>query len=520
MALDPRTLQILMAMQPMAEQRAAMSGGLTLGPDGSSKVAPTWLRARDTEPMPPAPSPQGGLPSGQFAPQAGNMLAYAGGSPQPGPMPPQMDMPQRAPAPPPNRLALPPVAPPDVEATGSVTPSPAPANMLAGRRYDPAAGTNEPRFITPPASGGSGAPPLPPQGGSAPMGAPSAPAPTPASGGFFDGAGGDFLMGTLLGGGLRGGFKAAYLGGKERDLQARTANATNMTAQAALRLGVPKETVQAIAAMPDGGKQLADLVVDIQKTALNGGNSKFTDDQREYQMAVQQGYTGTFLDYQKEMKRAGASQNNVNVNNGENAFDKKNAENMANRFDALATEGQNARADVARIGILRDSVKNMPGGVLGGIQSLASQWGIKVGENASNVEVANSIINTLVPQQRPVGSGTMSDRDVQLFKDSLPSLSNTPEGNKVIIDTMQSMAEYKLALGEIAAKAQMGQISKEDAVRMMAQVADPLATFKSYQQTAPKGDAPQGAPAVGTVMDGYRFKGGDPSDQNNWERPN
>jgi hypothetical protein len=30
--------------------------------------------------------------------------------------------------------------------------------------------------------------------------------------------------------------------------------------------------------------------------------------------------------------------------------------------------------------------------------------------------------------------------------------------------------------------------------------------------------APTGAPAVGTVMQGYRFKGGNPADKNNWEK--
>lgn len=38
-------------------------------------------------------------------------------------------------------------------------------------------------------------------------------------------------------------------------------------------------------------------------------------------------------------------------------------------------------------------------------------------------------------------------------------------------------------------------------------------------QAQPADNAPtSGAPQPGTVMDGYRFKGGDPADQNNWER--
>lgn len=36
----------------------------------------------------------------------------------------------------------------------------------------------------------------------------------------------------------------------------------------------------------------------------------------------------------------------------------------------------------------------------------------------------------------------MSDRDLELFKASLPRLINTPEGNRTIIATMRVMAEY------------------------------------------------------------------------------
>lgn len=41
-----------------------------------------------------------------------------------------------------------------------------------------------------------------------------------------------------------------------------------------------------------------------------------TDDMREYEMAKQQGYTGSFVDYQTEMRKAGATNIDLNANQG------------------------------------------------------------------------------------------------------------------------------------------------------------------------------------------------------------
>jgi len=40
------------------------------------------------------------------------------------------------------------------------------------------------------------------------------------------------------------------------------------------------------------------------------------------------------------------------------------------------------------------------------------------------------------------------------------------------------------------------------------------------REVVPMGQAaqPQGAPTAGQVVSGYRFKGGDPSNQKNWEK--
>ncbi len=47
----------------------------------------------------------------------------------------------------------------------------------------------------------------------------------------------------------------------------------------------------------------------------------------------------------------------------------------------------------------------------------------------------------------------------------------------------------------------------------IAQESDPNATLASVMK-----DSQGGGPKVGTVESGYKFKGGNPSDKNNWEK--
>ena len=143
---------------------------------------------------------------------------------------------------------------------------------------------------------------------------------------------------------------------------------------------------------------------------------------------------------------------------------------------------------------LRGLVESLPGGFMGGAEALATRYGIKLGPNASAIEAADAIINQLVPAQRPPGSGTMSDRDVELFKSSLPSLSNTPQGNKIILDTMEAMAQYKAAQAAVATEVVTKQITRDEGLRKLQALPDPFETFKGFAGSQPLAPAPRRAP--------------------------
>lgn len=222
-----------------------------------------------------------------------------------------------------------------------------------------------------------------------------------------------------------------------------------------------------------------------------GGKPDQPTDVQEYEYAKGQGYQGTFQQFQIEQKKAGASQVNIDQK-AEGAFDKKLAENQATIFTEMATEGLNAKADLAVLGEL-EGLLGQTGGTLSGVSGALAKYGIG-GAGMSDIQAAQALINKLVPTQRQPGSGTMSDRDVELFTRSLPSLWNAPGGNQKILSVMRGLAQYKQTQGEIATAVMNGQMSRQDAAKALQSIPNPLAEFKAGQPGAAKPKAP---PRVG-----------------------
>lgn len=189
-----------------------------------------------------------------------------------------------------------------------------------------------------------------------------------------------------------------------------------------------------------------------------------------------------------KVAQIGGGGTTVNIDQkAEGAFDKKLAEKQAETFDTMATEGLNARADIGIIQEL-DTLLQGQGGTLSGIAGIAAKYGIG-GEGMGDLQAVQALINKLVPTQRAPGSGSMSDRDVELFTRSLPSLWNEPGGNAKILRVMRGLAEYKQAQGEIADQVLTGDMSRQEARRALRALPNPLAQSDTSQDV---GKVPEG----------------------------
>jgi hypothetical protein len=244
---------------------------------------------------------------------------------------------------------------------------------------------------------------------------------------------------------------------------------------------------------------------------------KKTDDEREYETAKGQGYKGTLLDYQKELKTAGATVVNNNV--GERKLDSVRAEGLGKRFNTIAEDGIKADEDatmLSRITQLNSAVD--PGTRTALFEAIRAQTGIALDPNADNVQAFKKAASYLVPRMRVPGSGASSDRDMAMFEKALPDLLATPGGNEIAIQTLGGLVQQRKARAEIAEAWQREEIDSKEADARMKALPDPFEAFKKANPTTRKPVSTSPTLEPGTVMAGYRFKGGDPSKRENWEK--
>jgi hypothetical protein len=174
----------------------------------------------------------------------------------------------------------------------------------------------------------------------------------------------------------------------------------------------------------------------------------------------------------------------------EGAFEKKVGELQATSIGAIADMGITARRNRQTLNQLDTALAESAGGFEAGFKSALGDFGIAT-QGLTEIQAAEALISQLVPAQRPPGSGTMSDRDLDLFKKSLPRLIQTPEGRRKIIENMKAINQYMIAEGDLADAVLDGTITRAQYREQMRALGNPLAG------TAASGTGAAPAPKTG-----------------------
>lgn len=190
---------------------------------------------------------------------------------------------------------------------------------------------------------------------------------------------------------------------------------------------------------------------------------------QEYQFAVQQGYPGTFADWEMEQRRAGAT--TVNVGGTPQTTWQAGAEEIyLDQYKGLLDQASAARE---MLGLLDQASQALDTNVytgFGGNQiqmwnRIATSLGIGDEEITAAGDILTAVQNRLALIMRsPDGGagmpGAVSDRDLEFLRAAQPGLDKTPEANRMMIEMLRRLETRKLEIAELADRyiASQGQL--------------------------------------------------------------
>lgn len=158
-----------------------------------------------------------------------------------------------------------------------------------------------------------------------------------------------------------------------------------------------------------------------------------------YNMAKEQGYEGTLIEFQKEI----ASDTNFNIGDTKEIAMAKQviqlgAADIEKTNEALRTSNELVPRLLSAQRILQDPDFET-GPITSATNPIKKLYSDIFGtgqDQLSQIDAFKAFANFTVPRMRPPGSGATSDFEAALFQDSTINLANTKKGNQIILGTM------------------------------------------------------------------------------------
>lgn len=296
-------------------------------------------------------------------------------------------------------------------------------------------------------------------------------------------------LGMMFGGNPQAQQQAMMMGLQQgSQLQAENRKTQQEQAQRNKTLEYLQQSNPELAALMEAGMSGSEALGLAYKAQQPPKAEKPTSAIQNYNFAREQGFDGSFVDWQTGQKRAGATVINNSPNSNE--FMKESSKQAAQRLGGIA-ESANAVPELrGQIEQLKEMSPLIGTGktaeFLNTVGPYAEAFGINI-EGLDAIQAFDSITSKLAPQMRPVGSGSSSDKDVEMFLNSLPSLGNTPQGNQIIAGTFDAVLENRMRAGEIVKLAyipkEQGGITWWEAEQLIQQLPDPYELFKKSGAT-------------------------------------
>lgn len=251
-----------------------------------------------------------------------------------------------------------------------------------------------------------------------------------------------------------------------------------------------------------------------------------------WQMENMKSVTGLTSDFAKEDYKAGLARQTDELklkNEVAQADDKKFNEDLgkmfAERYAEISKQGQSAQKEIDSLNMLDTTLSQVYTGKGGDtvkeLVKIGAAFGFELDKQAAATDVAESLINKMALSFRSTANGegmpgAMSDADRQFLMSLPPGFEKTPQGNKILIEFYKRAAKRKQEIARMARdyRKKNGRFDDDfDDVLDEYYVKNPL--FKDGEVIKMLGGG--GKMPAGAVVDGHRFKGGNPKDPKSWE---
>ena len=178
---------------------------------------------------------------------------------------------------------------------------------------------------------------------------------------------------------------------------------------------------------------------------------------REYEYARQQGYKGSFNDWELSRRRAGATNVSLDARNystQENEQSKAYGKTLGEIRSTISNAAFKAPSTMAKLNRIEELLQGVDGGRLAPVglevSSAANSLGLKVDPNLGNKQAAEALARELAGELREPGTGPMTDKDFENFLQQVPNLSKTAEGRAQIIETSRRKLARDVEIGKLA----------------------------------------------------------------------
>ena len=163
-----------------------------------------------------------------------------------------------------------------------------------------------------------------------------------------------------------------------------------------------------------------------------------------------------------------------------NIYREKIEGGLAEKYLKMSENYSTAKRNLDTSRLLGEQLAEVNTGPLAQLQSWMAGFGVDTRDSFH--ASAEALISKMVPSQREPGSGPMSDADLDLYKLSLPKISNLPGGNALIVATMTAIAEYEMKVADIANSVIIGEMTPYDAIQAERALADPLDPVRQFMR--------------------------------------